>query len=184
MTGEAEPKADALMRGILSALERAVPGPPNGKALVRDALDAIPGLQEAAAGEDGPDANALERFRERVVELLKSGRNPVHLVSYRNQVLERAERGRTDGYESASLGRSALQILKDEFPADQLFDDLARDDLEEIDETLADAAEDAPPIQDIPSWVPESHWWWRAPKRTDMSDRERRFRLYGGELDW
>lgn len=184
MTGEAVPKANAIMEGILSALERGMAGPPAGDAFVRDAVEAIPALREKAAGGDGPDAGELARFRDRVVELLKSGRNPVQLVSYRGQVLTRAQSGRLDGYEPACLGRSALQILKDDFPADDLFDDLAREDLEEIDEALADAAEDAPPIKDVPSWVPESHWWWRAPKRTDMSDRERRYRLYGGELDW
>jgi hypothetical protein len=152
--------------------------------LVRDAIEAIAGLGERAAGGRDLQADEPAGFRERVVELLKRGRNPVHLSAYRSLVLERAERGRLDGYEPASLGRSALQILKDDYPSAELFDELARADLDEIDEALVDAAEDAPPIEDVPSWVPDSHWWWRAPKRTDMTDRERRFRLYGGDLEW
>jgi hypothetical protein len=59
----------------------------------------------------------------------------------------------------------------------------ARADIEEIDEELADAADEAPPLLDVPSWVPESHWWWREPRRTNMSEEERLHRLYGGELD-
>jgi hypothetical protein len=171
------------MRGIVSALERAASGPPNGTALVRDAMDGLLTLREAMARGDVPDPEELRRFRERVAELLKTGRNPGQLAGYRGQVLVNAQRGRFDGYESASRGRSALQILRDDFADGDLFDDLALADLEEIDEELADAADEAPPIRGIPSWVPESHWWWRAPKRTDMSEEERLHRLYGGELD-
>ena len=170
------------MRGIVSALEQAVPGPPNGTALVGEAVGALLNLQGAMAEGDVPDAGELRRFRERVVELLKSGRNPGQLAGYRGRVLVNAQKGRFDGYEPASRGRSAFQILREDFADEDLFDDLARADLEEIDEELTDAAEEAPPILDVPSWVPESHWWWRAPKRTDMSKEERLYRLYGGEL--
>ncbi|WP_329245973.1 hypothetical protein OG417_50785 [Actinoallomurus sp. NBC_01490] len=175
--------AEETMRGIVSALERAVPGPPNGQALVRDAMEGLLTLREAARQGDVPDPGELHRFRERVAELLKSGHNPGQLAAYRGRVLMNAQRGRFDGYEPASRGRSALQILLVDFADGDLFDDLARADLEEIDEELEDAADEAPPIRDVPSWVPESHWWWRAPKRTDMSEEERRHRLYGGELD-
>jgi hypothetical protein len=160
-----------------------VPGPPQGTALVRDAVEGLLALREAMAQGDIPDPAELRRFRERVGELLKSGRNPGQLGGYRGRVLVNAQKGRFDGYEPASRGRSALEILREDFADEYPFDDLARADLEEIDEELTDAAEEAPPILDVPSWVPESHWWWRAPKQMDMSVEERRHRLYGGELD-
>jgi hypothetical protein len=180
---EVSPSADRVMRGIVSNLERAVSGPPNGWALVRDAIDGLLPLREAMARGDVPAPEELRRFRERVAELLRSGRNRGELGAYRGRTMVNAQRGRFDGYEPASRGRSALQILREDFADWDLFDDLARSDLEEIDEELADAAEEAPPIRDVPSWVPESHRWWRAPKRTDMSEEERLHRLYCGELD-
>lgn len=183
MTVESEeaPTAAEAMRRIGSALEQAEPGPPNGRALVRDAMDGLLTLYAAVERGDTPDPGELRRFRERVAELLASGHNPGQLAVYRGRVLVHAQRGAYDGYEPAARGRSALQFLRDDFPVG--FDDLAKADLEEIDEELADAAEEAPPIRDVPAWVPSSHWWWRAPKNTDMSEEERRFRLYGGELD-
>jgi hypothetical protein len=182
VTSDAEPSAKEKMQNIVSLLERAVSGPPNGVALVRGAVEGLLTLRGPLARGDSPDADELSRFRKRVAELLDSGHNPGQLAAYRGRVLVNAQKGRFDGYEPAARGRSALQILREEI-GEELFDDLARADLEEIDEELADAAEEAPPIRDVPSWIPESHWWWRAPKRTDMSEEERRHRLYGGELD-
>jgi hypothetical protein len=180
---EGGPSAEAIIRGVVSALERAEAGPPNGKALLRDAMEGLLALRAAMARGDVPDAEELGRFRRRVAELLRSGRNPGQFAGYRGQVLVNAQRGRFDGYEPAARGRSALQILRDEFTDPDPLDDLARADLDEIDEELSDAADEAPPIREVPSWVPESHWWWRAPKRMDMSEEERLHRLYGGELD-
>lgn len=184
MESEVGFSADKIMQGIVSALEKAASGPPNGWALVRYAMGGLLTLREAMARGDAPEPEELTRFRQRVAELLRTGRNPGQLAAYRGHVLVYAQRGRFDGYEPACRGRSALQILRDEFPDGDLFDDLARVDLEEIDEELADAADEAPPILDVPSWVPESHWWWREPRRMDMSEEERRYRLYCGELDY
>ncbi|MDN3358848.1 hypothetical protein [Actinomadura sp. DC4] len=170
------------MRGIVSGLEKAAPGPPNGNLLVRDAIEGLLTLRGLIARGEGPDAGELARFRERLVELLGSGENPGQFGWFLGSVLVKAQKGRFDGYEPAVRGRSGLQILREDFAGD-LFDESTLAILEEIDEELADAAEEAPPILDVPSWIPESHWWWRAPKRTDMSEEERLHRLYGGELD-
>ncbi|WP_141953479.1 hypothetical protein [Actinoallomurus bryophytorum] len=167
----------------MSALETAGSGSANGSALVGEALGGLIALRQRAAHGDVPAPEELDHFRRRVAELLKAGRNPGRFSQYREHVLEYAERGRFDGYELASLGRSALEFLREDFADLDVFDDMTESDLAEIDEELTAAAEEAPPILDVPSWVPESHWWWRAPKQTDMSEEERRHRLYGGELD-
>jgi len=176
--------AEAVMQSILSALETASSGAPNGSALVGGALEGLIGLRQRAARGDVPDPKELRRFRSRVAELLRSGRNPGQFSQYRDYVLQYAERGRFDGYELASVGRSALEILREDFAEWDVLDEVAESDLADIDEELAATAEEAPPIRDVPGWVPESHWWWRAPKRTDMSEEERLYRLYGGDIDY
>lgn len=181
--GDTGPSSARLMRGIVSALEQAASGPPNGDALVGEALEGLFSLQGGIAGGDVPSDEELRVFRERVGTLLKNGRNPVQLARYEVQVMRHAERGDFDGYEPACWGRSALQVLREDFADFSLFDDLADETLDEIDEELEKTAEDAPPIRNVPLWVPESHWWWWAPKRTDMNEEERMRRLYGGELD-
>lgn len=172
------------MRSVVSALEEAEPGPPNGIALVRDAMGGLLALRAAMARGDVPDPGELRRFRARAATSLNSGRNPGQFAAYRGRVLAHAQRGRLDGYRFACAERSALQFLREDFAEFYKFDDLALADLDEIDEELSDAARDAPPIRDVPSWVPELHWWWRAAKRVDMSEAEARHRLSGGGLDW
>jgi hypothetical protein len=184
VASETPQSAEAIMRAIVSALETASSGPANGSALVGEALKGLIALRQRAAHGDVPAPEELDRFRRRVAELLKTGRNPGQFSQYREHVLEYAERGRYDGYELASLGRSALEFLREDFADLDVFDDMAESDLAEIDEELTAAAEEAPPIRDVPSWVPESHWWWRAPKQTDMSEEERLNRLYGGDIDY
>ena len=184
VASETPQSAEAIMRAIESALETASSGPANGSALVGEALKGLIALRERATHGDAPAPEELDRFQRRVAEFLKTGRNPGQFSQYREHVLEYAERGRYDGYELASLGRSALEFLREDFAYLDVFDEMTESDLEEIDEELTAAAEEAPPIRDMPSWVPESHWWWRAPKQTDMSEEERVNRLYGGDIDY
>lgn len=61
-----------------------------------------------------------------------------------------------------SLRRSALQLLCDQYPVNQLSEDDG-EDLGEIDQTLREVAPDIEPMteEDIPTGLPESHWrWW------------------------
>jgi len=85
--------------------------------------------------------------------------------------------------------RSSLNILDQDFldwgacntPENRnLFDD----DISLIDETLEEVSDEAPPVRekDIPEWADEGHWWWRAPKRQDMTEEERYSRIHHEEL--
>ncbi|WP_119729621.1 hypothetical protein [Thermomonospora amylolytica] len=170
MTGRMDEVADALTR--------ASAGPPNGAALLADALS---GMLAWELGPRPPDAGE----RARIATLLKEGANRRNLGAYVAETAEYAERGRLDGYVPACERRSALQVLVDGFGEHGVPGPAVVEELEEIDEELRAAAEDAPPPHrnQIPDRIPGSHWWWRAPRRTDMSMREYRSRLYGGDLE-
>ncbi|MBB6120627.1 hypothetical protein [Nocardiopsis algeriensis] len=95
-------------------------------------------------------------------------------------------RGRMEGYERACVYRSTLQILNDHFvPWKEISLPHLVEDMESIDDDIREVAEDAPPIREheIPDWVPDSHWWWRAPKKQDMSEAERWYRRHYEELE-
>jgi hypothetical protein len=57
----------------------------------RGSAEGLVGLRQRAALGDVPDAEELRRFRGRVAELLKSGRDPAQFSQYRDHVLQYAE---------------------------------------------------------------------------------------------
>ncbi|WP_143831748.1 hypothetical protein [Nocardiopsis sp. CNR-923] len=135
-------------------------------------------------------ADELGQFKSDFSALLASGQNFTGLRAYVDLCASFAERGRLDGFESSCWMRSVIQVLDDEFmdwsEADSpRFKSLFVEDIEYIDETLEEVSDEAPPVRkdDIPDWVPESHWWWRAPKQQDMSEAERKARLEYDHLD-
>lgn len=147
---------------------------------VMGALRAIMNLHQISH-ETPLGSNEFVDFKNHVVRLLKSGRNPGGLSVYVFECYNYASRGRLDGFERACYLRSALQLLNDEYaPWEQLLSCEDLDEIAEIDETLVEVSDDAPPVLEeaIPKWLPETHWWWRAPKRQDMTERERYERIY------
>jgi len=136
----------------------------------------------------GPDyglrGEELRAFKKRVADGVQSGNNPVNLENYLGEAASWAAEGRYDGYAPAVLARSSFQILLEDFGEWDLMNEQRREDLAYIDEDLREAAEDAPPVETrfVPPNLPATHWWWKAPKRTDMSERERRLRLRGRDL--
>src|SRR5699024_6339815 len=101
-------------------------------------------------------------------ELLTSGNNPDRLSLYVIRSQPAAENGQHEGYRPACWRRSMLQILGDEFVAWSSC--LRRVDLEalsRIDEILERVAASARPVleEEVPDWVPRTHWWWWEPAR-------------------
>lgn len=150
---------------------------------VEYALDAL-GLLHASLSSQAVPINELEEFRSNFSILLTNKENTVGLHSYTLKCENYAERGRLDGFSEACGMRSILQLLIDDFINWDYVDspnlrETLTEDIEDIDGTLEDVSDEAPPIheRDIPEWAPESHWWWRSPKQQNMSKEERESRL-------
>ncbi|MFB8764440.1 hypothetical protein [Nocardiopsis alba] len=120
-------------------------------------------------------------FQEKVSELLRTPGNKSSFQIYLSNFDLYAHRSMTDGFYRSCSMRSKIQVIVEEFVnfADLVPEEDA-DHLEYIDDLYKDFADNIPPIphDEIPSWVPESHWWWRVPTRHDMSREEIEERLY------
>ncbi|MFD7366823.1 hypothetical protein ACFV4I_11215 [Nocardiopsis alba] len=125
-----------------------------------------------------------EDFRRRLSRLVSEDSNRIGLYLYLARCSNYAELGRLNGFRAACEMRSTLEVFTDEFmiwseSQREDFHDLYFEEIEDIDETLKDVSNEAPPIRekDIPAWTPKSHWWWRSPVQQDMSDEEIRKHL-------
>ncbi|RCV49120.1 hypothetical protein [Marinitenerispora sediminis] len=173
-------RADELMRATIKILTDGAELESGSAAThVERALDKLMDLQQVVQ-ETPQSPEDFAYFKKQVVQLLKTDQNGHGLTMYVFHCFNYAGRGRLDGFEEACHRRSAVQLLNDEYaPWSELFipDDL--EVIEEIDELLEEASDDAPPVPEpgIPGWVPDTHWWWRAPKRQDMTEEERAERI-------
>lgn len=116
--------------------------------------------------------------------MLKKGRNPGSLISYMSRCEHYSRMSKLDGFRRSCLIRSNLQILNDEFvPLTSLLNPVELETLEDAEDTYREDADDIPPVpeEEIPAWIPDSHWWWRVPTRKDMSQQEVMERLH---YDW
>ena len=110
----------------------------------------------------------FREFVSNLAELLAQGNNPDRLGLYVVRSETAAENGRHEGYRPACWRRSMLQILGDEFvPWSAVLRPRDVDAISRIDGALAEVAVDAGIVSDdeVPSWVPDSHWWWWEPVR-------------------
>ncbi len=110
----------------------------------------------------------FREFVSNLAELLAQGNNPDRLGLYVVRSETAAENGRHEGYRPACWRRSMLQILGDEFvPWSVVLRPRDVDAITRIDDALAEVAVDAGIVSDdeVPSWVPDSHWWWWEPVR-------------------
>ena len=114
-------------------------------------------------------------FREAATELLRKEGNRFGFRTYFFKCRQYSQRSARDGFLKACYYRSKIQILIEEFApfADFMHPDDS-DALDYVDSLYTKKADEIPPIpaEEIPWWVPESHWWWRAPTRLHMSQRE------------
>ena len=115
------------------------------------------------------ETEELARFKESFSALITERQNFISLLLFLEMCSNYAERGRFDGFSNACGMRTIAQLIADEFMNWEKYPSqkkLFMEDVEYIDETIEDVSDDAPPVleDDIPDWIPESHWWWRAPK--------------------
>lgn len=111
---------------------------------------------------------AGREFTTDLAELLAGGNNPDRLGLYVVRSQTAAENGRHEGYRPACWRRSMLQILGDEFvPWTAVLRPQDIDAIARIDTALAEVAAEAGIVteEEVPSWVPRSHWWWWEPVR-------------------
>lgn len=125
-----------------------------------------------------------EDFKAEFTRLISSDSNFMGLYFYLAACSDYAELGRLNGFHTACLMRSVLQIFNDHFivwneVGREDFHDNYIEEIADIDQTIVEVSDEAPPIRegDIPDWAPASHWWWRAPQQQDMSEAERKSRL-------
>ncbi|MET9796198.1 hypothetical protein [Nocardiopsis alba] len=120
-------------------------------------------------------------FQEQAPELIRKQGNSAGFRYLLSECETYALRSRRDGFYHSCDLRSRIQVIMENFVPFKEFvhpDDI--ETLEDIEETYLNYADDIPPIphDKIPSWVPESHSWWRIPTRHDMSKEEIEERLY------
>ncbi|MFD3688594.1 hypothetical protein ACFWTE_27675 [Nocardiopsis sp. NPDC058631] len=138
----------------------------------------------AGGGLDPLPSEEKEAFRSRVAYLLKSERNFNSLISYMSQCEHYSRMSKLDGFKRSCQIRSNLQILNDEFvPLNDVLSPADLETLDDAEDTYRENADDIPPVpeEEIPAWIPDSHWWWRVPIRKDMSQQEIDERLH---YDW
>ncbi|MEU0490504.1 hypothetical protein ABZ249_14850 [Nocardiopsis sp. NPDC006139] len=146
------------------------------------------GLLRSSLAQKPIPAKEIQEFKSKLSHLLTGENNSGGIYSYTTTCGIYAERGRLDGFEEACEMRSILQILNDDFIDWNCIEnpgirDAFIEDLEDIDETLRDVSDEAPPVreEDIPNWVSADHWWWRSPQQQNMSQAEIDRRLH---YDW
>jgi hypothetical protein len=181
-----EQNSRKIMRRVVDLLQNERMGENERVKLSLDLL----GMLHAALIDDPIPGEEFELFRSNFSSLLSSGRNYAGLLGYVIECGTYAERGRLDGFAEACGMRSILQLLNDEFidwnhVGSSGLKNAFTEDMEDIDETLEDVSDEAPPVreEEIPGWVPGGHWWWHAPKQQDMSDAGRKSRLEYDHLD-
>ncbi|MEV0098136.1 hypothetical protein [Nocardia sp. NPDC050789] len=131
-------------------------------------MEILVGVQvRVAAGEMFSDAEAAE-FRRDVVAAIAA--NTRGLWPYVVESLYAAIGSIDDGWGPACLSRSALQLLRDDYPgADELFD--ADPEMVEVfaeaSDMLRERAPEVEPLLDfeIPQGLPDGHWWWLLPSQ-------------------
>ncbi|MFD6952601.1 hypothetical protein A6A08_09645 [Nocardiopsis sp. TSRI0078] len=117
-------------------------------------------------------------FNAALAELLSSGNNPDRLGLYVVRSQTAALNGQHEAYRPACWRRSMLELLGEEFVPWRDF--LRPGDLEtvrSIDEALVEVAGSARPVdeEEVPAWVPESHWWWWEPARQRGEEAPERY---------
>ena len=121
-------------------------------------------------------------FNATLAELLVSGNNPDRLSLYVVRTQTAAENGRHEAYRPACWRRSMLEILGEEFvPWRDFLRPVDLESVPRIDEALAAVADSAVEGEDVPGWVPRSHWWWWEPERRRGGEESQRHG--GGTLD-
>ncbi len=162
--------AEASMRNATQQLEKAAGSDAESvqDAAFQDAMLSLVNLAVAMHRGDCPSDAALSAFRAQVAELLGRPNNRGNLGAYVADGSSLAGRALQPGaYYQAAIVRTAVQLLIDSYPGSiDWLSQPTRDELEEGDEALREAAEEVPPLpgDSIPEGLPDSHWWWRAPQ--------------------
>lgn len=118
---------------------------------------------------------AGREFAADLAELLTKGNNPDRLGLYVVRSETAAGNGRHEGFRPACWRRSMLQILGDEFvPWSAVLRPRDIDAIARIDDALAEVAAEAGSAtqEEVPSWVPRTHWWWWEPVRLRAAEEE------------
>ncbi len=155
-----------LMSAVLLKLERAGAGPTQKREgrLIRALIDLVSLEVSRRAGREVSDAE-LRDFRENLAERMSGLAEP--FAAFQFDINIAASNAANDGWYWASLGRSMLQFLLDEYADPRIVRLIDPNNLAEIDEFLQDYRDLAAPLPTsaIPPHLPEEHYWWRLPEQ-------------------
>ncbi|WP_435112711.1 hypothetical protein [Nocardiopsis synnemataformans] len=166
-----------LARRALDAFAESASRRRDRDALMDNAFAALFALYRATTPAQRRSPGGQE-FSATLAELLVGGSNPDRLSLYVVRTQTAAENGQHEAYRPACWRRSMLELLGEEFVPWEAF--LRPGDLEalpRIDEALTAVAARARPVNDeeVPDWVPESHWWWWEPARQRGEEAPERY---------
>ncbi len=172
MSADAGVDLPGMARRALDAFAESASRRRDRDSLMDNAFAALFDLYRTATPAQLRSPAGLE-FNATLAELLVSGNNPARLSLYVVRSQTAAENGQHEAYRPACWRRSMLELLGEEFVPWRDF--LSPVDLEavaRVDEALVEVAGNARPVSDeeVPAWVPESHWWWWEPARQRGED--------------
>lgn len=183
MSADARRDLPGLARRAADAFAESATRRRDRDALVDTAFAALFDLYRASSPTERASP-AGRAFNATLAELLVSGNNPDRLSLYVVRSQTAAENGQHEGYRPACWRRSMLQMLGDEFvPWQDFLRPVDLDAVPRIDEALVAVAGSALPVneEEVPAWVPQTHWWWWEPARQRGEDAPDR--VDSGTLD-
>ncbi|WP_049569755.1 hypothetical protein [Nocardiopsis sp. SBT366] len=163
------PEEQAVLELLRTNAEEAPP------ASARNFPEIVEGIIHLWADHRRNDRAWPPEFVKETARLLRKTGNRHGFSFYFNTCKKYSRRRRGDGFQRACYLRSRIQILTDDFvPFSDLMHPADSGALKKVDMLFVEDAHDIAPIppEQIPWWVPESHWWWRTPTRLDMSQQE------------
>ena len=137
--------------------------PASASACFSRALYGLIGLEGSKSAGLVAPPEATNRFRDAVSTALVD--QTEHLQEFYSDTFVFALNSANGEWYEACLNRSVLQILMDDFEDTAAANLIGRQDIEDIDELLREAAPQAAPLEDVllPPGMPPHHWWWTAP---------------------
>jgi len=156
---------DLEMAGILDGLARAKDPdqPAPASSYFSRALYGLIGLEASKSTGVVASPESTSRFRDAVSASLVD--QVGHFRAFCWDTYNSALNAANGEWYEASLGRSVLQILLDDFKDTAVADLIDPDEVEEIDTLLRAAAPGTAPLEGVllPPGMPAHHWWWTLP---------------------
>lgn len=157
----------ACMDSALESLRRSttVPVDRQDRRFLRDAAFADAMLALVGVGvksaESSVSSDDMNTFREEIVQFIDADTDA--LYCYIDDSVEYVLNRSIDEWDEVCIRRSAIQLLRDDYPGGvQLFSDEDDRLVKEMDDLILENYSVAEPLAEfqILTTLPKSHWWW------------------------